>query len=202
MSAGKYLLLRVGSMLGVFGGSTAIAARIDNVTLAAHQIANSLFIFLALTLDALAVPAQTIVAEELGREDVPSASHVANRAVRLSLWTGAGLGVLLALLAPLLPHVFTDDPAVVERATSALWWLSVALLPGAVAFAHDGILIGAGDYRFLGRAAFGYLLAVAPIGVLVLVFPSLGIAGIWGGLLIWMIIRAVVNDRRTAHVLA
>ncbi|MFW2335498.1 MATE family efflux transporter [Ilumatobacter sp.] len=202
MSAGKYLLLRVGSMLGVFGGSTAIAARIDNVTLAAHQIANSLFIFLALTLDALAVPAQTIVAEELGREDVPSASHVADRAVRLSLWTGAGLGVLLALLAPLLPHVFTDDPAVVERATSALWWLSVALLPGAVAFAHDGILIGAGDYRFLGRAAFGYLLAVAPIGVLVLVIPSLGIAGIWGGLLVWMIIRAVVNDRRTSHVLA
>ena len=91
---------------------------------------------------------------------------------------------------------------VVDRARSALWWLSVALLPGAVAFAHDGILIGAGDYRFLGRAAFGYLVAVAPIAVLVLAFPSLGIAGIWGGLLCWMIIRAVVNDRRTAHVLA
>ena len=202
MSAGKYLLLRVGSMLGVFGGSTAIAARIDNVTLAAHQVANSLFIFLALTLDALAVPAQTIVAEELGREDVPTAAHVARRAVRLSLWTGLGLGVVLAAAAPVLPHLFTDDPAVVDRATSALWWLSVALLPGAVAFAHDGILIGAADYRFLGRAAFGYLVAVSPIAVLILRFPSLGIGGIWGGLLVWMIIRAVVNDRRTAHVLA
>ncbi len=202
MSAGKYLLLRVGSMLAVFGGSTAIAARIDNVTLAAHQVANSLFIFLALTLDALAVPAQTIVAEELGRDDVPTAAHVAQRAVRLSVWTGLGLGAALALLAPMLPHVFTDDQAVVDRATSALWWLSVALLPGAVAFAHDGVLIGAGDYRFLGRAAFGYLLAVSPIAALILVFPSLGIAGIWGGLLVWMTIRAVVNDRRTAQVLA
>lgn len=202
MSAGKYLLLRVGSMLVVFGGSTAIAARIDKVTLAAHQIANSLFIFLALVLDALAVPAQTIVAEELGKDDVPTARHVADRSVRLSLWSGLGLAVLLAALAPLLPHLFSDDGDVVARATSALWWLAVMLLPGAVAFAHDGILIGAGDYRFLGRAAFAYLAAVAPIAVLVLAVPSLGIAGIWGGLLVWMVIRAVVNDRRTATVLA
>jgi putative MATE family efflux protein len=202
MSAGKYLLLRVGSMLVVFGGSTAIAARVDKVTLAAHQVANSLFFFLALSLDALAVPAQTVVAEELGRDDVATAAHVAKRAVRLSIFTGVALGALLAVLAPFLPDLFTDDPAVADRATSALWWLSVMLLPGAIAFAHDGILIGAGDYRFLGRAAFGYLAAVAPIGVAVLLAPRLGIAGIWGGLLVWMLIRAFVNHRRTRRVLA
>ena len=33
-------------------------------------------------------------------------------------------------------------------------------------------------------------------------FPQLGIAGIWGGLVIWMSLRAFVNDRRTATVLA
>jgi putative MATE family efflux protein len=202
MSAGKFLLLRVGSMLAVFGGSTAIAARIDKVTLAAHQVVNSLFIFLALTLDALAVPAQTIVAEELGKQDVPTAAHVAKRSVRLSLWTGIGLGVVLAALAPVIPHVFSDDSAVIDRATGGLWWLSIALIPGAIAFAYDGILIGAGDYRFLGRAAFAYLLAVAPLAVLILLVPGLGIAGIWASMLVWMIIRAFVNDRRTAIVLA
>ena len=41
------------------------------------------------------------------------------------------------------------------------------MVPGAIAFAYDGVLIGAGDYRFLGRAALGYLLAVSPIGVIV-----------------------------------
>jgi putative MATE family efflux protein len=201
MSAGKHLMLRVGSMLAVFGGSTAIAARVDKVTLAAHQVANSLFFFLALSLDALAVPAQTVVAEELGRGDVTTAAAVAKRAVRLSIVTGATLGAVLAVLAPLLPDLFTDDPAVADRATSALWWLSAMLLPGAIAFAHDGILIGAGDYRFLGRAAFGYLVAVAPIGVAVLLAPQLGIAGIWGGMFVWMLIRAFVNDRRTTYVL-
>jgi putative MATE family efflux protein len=202
MNAGRHLLLRVGSMLAVFGGSTAVAARIDEPTLAAHQVVMSLFIFLALTLDALAVPAQTIVAEELGKQDVATAAHVARRAVRLSIITGIGLGVVVAALAPVLPYVFSDDSDVVSRATSGLWWLAVILVPGAIAFAHDGILIGAGDYRFLGRAAFGYLIVVLPFAVLTLLVPDLGIAGIWSGLLFWMIVRAVVNDRRTRHVLA
>ncbi len=202
MSAGGYLLLRVGSMLGVFGGATAVAARVDDETLAAHQVVNSLFIFLALTLDALAVPAQTIVAEDLGRNDRPRARFVAGRAVRLSVILGVGLGIVLAALAPVIPHLFSDDPTVIDRATSGLWWLAAALIPGAIAFAHDGILIGAGDYRFLGGAAFVYLLAVSPFAIATLLRPEFGIAGIWSGLLVWMILRAVVNDRRTNRVLA
>jgi Na+-driven multidrug efflux pump len=55
LTAGRHLLLRVGSMLAVFTGATAIAARIDDVTLAAHQIAMTMFLFLALVLDALAI---------------------------------------------------------------------------------------------------------------------------------------------------
>jgi putative MATE family efflux protein len=201
MTAGRHLLLRVGSMLAVFGGSTAVAARIDEPTLAAHQVATSLFVFLALSLDALAIPVQTIVAEELGRDDAATAAHVATRAVRLSIWTGAVLCVALAVFAPAVPPLFSDDPDVVSRATAALWWLAAALLPGAIAFAHDGILIGAGDYRFLGRAAFGYLLIVSPVAVVTLLAPTLGVGGIWGGLLLWMILRAVVNARRTRFVL-
>jgi Na+-driven multidrug efflux pump len=200
-SAGSHLLLRVGSMLAVFAGATTVAARIDEPTLAAHQIVMSLFLFLALSLDALAVPAQTIVAEDLGRHQRARAAEVAGRAVRLSLMTGGVLCVALALLAPLLPHLFTGDEAVISRATAGLWWLAAVLLPGAVAFAYDGVLIGAADYRFLGQAAFGYLLAVVPFGVVTLLFPQLGIAGIWAGLLAWMTLRAAVNHARTQKVL-
>ena len=67
LRAGRHLLLRVGSMLAVLGGATAVAARIDEPTLAAHQIAASMFVLVALVLDALAVPAQNLVAEQLGR---------------------------------------------------------------------------------------------------------------------------------------
>lgn len=201
MTAGKHLLLRVGSMLAVFGGATAIAGRIDDPTLAAHQIVMSMFMFLALSLDALAIPAQTIVAEQLGRDDRSAAAAIGGRVVRLSIVVGLGMGMIVAVAAPFLPHVFTGDGDVADRATSGLWWLAALLVPGAIAFAHDGILIGAGDYRFLGRAAVGYLVAVAPLAVVILLVPDLGIAGVWGALLLWMVLRAVVNDRRTRRVL-
>ncbi len=46
-----------------------------------------------------------------------------------------------------------------------------------------------------------YLVAVAPLGALVLAYPDLGIAGIWAALTVWMILRAVTNHLRTAHIL-
>jgi putative MATE family efflux protein len=205
LTAGRHLLLRVGSMLAVFTGATAIAARVDDATLAAHQIAMTMFLFLALVLDALAIPAQTLVAEELGRRGVDAdatALEIARRVVRLSVMAAGAIAVVIAVTSPALPHAFSDDPAVISRATAALLLLALLLLPGAVAFADDGVLIGAGDYRFLGVAAFGSLLAVAPIAVVVLATPSWGIAGIWIGLVVWMILRAVVNTLRVRRVLS
>jgi putative MATE family efflux protein len=201
LTAGRHLLLRVGSMLAVFVGATAIAARVDEATLAAHQIAASLFFLLALALDALAIPAQTLVADELGRGTTAGAAELSNRTARLSVFIGAGLAALVAAAAPLLPHVFTGDGAVASRATAALWWLAVLLVPGAIAFAYDGVLIGAADYRFLGLAALAYLIAITPVGLAVLGL-DLGIAGIWAGLTLWMVMRAVVNHRRATTLLA
>ena len=201
MTAGRHLLLRVGSMLVITSGSAAVAARIDAPTLAAHQIGMSLFFFIALSLDALAIPAQTLVAEDLGRGDRAGAAHVARRAVLMSVVGGVVLGVATAALAPVLPHVFTNDGPVLERATSAVLWLALLMVPAAVAFAYDGVLIGAADYRFLGRAAFGYTIAVLPLAVIVLRWPEVGLAGIWAGVALWMVLRATVNHLRTRHVL-
>jgi MATE family, multidrug efflux pump len=200
-AAGRHLLLRVGSMLAVFGGATAVAARIDEPTLAAHQVVMSLFTFLALGLDALAIPAQTLVAEDLGADDPESAADVCARSVRLSTITGVILGASLAAAAPWLPHAFSGDAAVAERVTAGLWWLAVALVPGAIAFAYDGVLIGAADYRFLGRAALAYLLVMVPVAALLLSYDGLGIGGIWAALTAWMVLRALVNHRRAKHLL-
>jgi len=200
MTAGRHLLLRVGSMLAVTSGATAIAARVDEPTLAAHQIGASLLLFLALALDALAIPAQTLVAEELGRGAVPAAAELSRRCARLSIITAAGLAAVLAALAPVLPRAFTADGAVADRATAVVLWLAAMLVPAALAFAYDGVLIGAADYRFLGLAAVGYLLAVTPLGAATLLTDG-GIAAIWGTLGVWMILRATVNHRRTAHLL-
>jgi putative MATE family efflux protein len=197
-TAGRHLLLRVGSMLGVFGGATAVAARVDAATLAAHQIVMSMFSFLALGLDALAVPAQTIVAEDLGRGDPAGAADVSRRSARLAAAAGLALGALLAVVSPVLPHAFTGDAAVVDRAASGLVWLALALVPGAIAFAYDGVLIGSGDYRFLGAAALAYLAVMVPVAAVLLTVDGPGIGGIWAAITGWMVLRAAVNHRRAS----
>ena len=115
LTAGRHLLVRVGAMLAVTSAMTAVAARTDEPTLAAHQIGVSLFLFIALGLDALAIPAQTLVAEELGHGGSVAAAEIARRCVRLSVIAGATLAAVLVVLSPVLPHAFTADPAVIER---------------------------------------------------------------------------------------
>jgi putative MATE family efflux protein len=194
--AGGHLAVRSLAMFAVWNSSTLVAAHVDTPTLAAYQVLTQLFMFLSLSLDALAIPAQSLVAGALGGDDVDQAVHVGNACTRLSLWAGSALAVVLAVTSPVLPHVFTSDPAVISRLTAGLVVLAVMQLPGAVAFALDGALIGAQDERFLGRAAVGNLAAFLPLAIATLLNPTLGIVGIMGAQLMWMACRAIVNTRR------
>jgi putative MATE family efflux protein len=196
LTAGGHLALRVATVLIVVTGSTFVAAHVDDATLAAHQIAATLFSLVALALDAYAIPAQTLVANALGAGEPGDAVEISQRVLRLSTLTATALGLLLAALSWPLTHVFTSDPAVAARATVALLLLGLMLPPGGVAWALDGVLMGAGDYRFLGRASALSALAFLPLAILTLAVPSLGILGVWLAMVVWMVARAAVNERR------
>lgn len=193
---GLHIGLRSVAMYTVWNVTTVIAAHLDAPTLAANQVANQMFFFLALVLDALAVPLHSLVAEELGAGNPVDAGRVGTVSVRLSLWAGGGLGLMLAAAAPFLPGVFSGDPAVRTRLVGALLVLAVMQIPGAVAFALDGALIGANDMPWLGRQAVRNILAFLPLAAATLVWPWLGLAGLWGAQLCWMTTRATVNVRR------
>ena len=196
LTAGRHLAMRVGAVLVVITGTTFVAARIDEATLAAHQIAATLFSFLALVTDAFAIPAQTLVAGTLGRGDTVGAADVGRRVLRMATGTAVALGVLLAIGAWPLAHLFTSDPAVVSRATVALVLLALAQPAAGVAMSLDGVLIGAADYRFLGAAAGLSALAFLPLAALTLAVPALGIVGVWLAVNTWMVARAALNRRR------
>ena len=199
LSAGRSLLLRSGSMLAVVIGTTSLAARTDEPTLAAHQIAVSILALIALALDALAIPAQTIVAEQLGAGDRPAAADTGHRVVRLTIWCAGAVAVVVLACSPLIPRVFTSDGAVISRATGAFVVMALMLVPAGIAYALDGVLIGAADYGFLGLAAFAYLAVLVPLGALVHGL-DLGIIAIWLILLTWMVLRSTVNVRRARSV--
>jgi putative MATE family efflux protein len=172
---GSEIAVRTGALLGSFLVASAVLARVGAASLAAHQIAFQLFIFLALVLDALAIAAQVMVGRLLGAGDGERARAAATRVILWSAVVGAGFGLIL------IPHAFTDDELVVERAQE-IWWLFAALMPlNGVVFALDGILIGAGDTRFL---MWGMLLSAAvyvPVALLAL-DQGWGITGVWWGL--------------------
>ena len=66
-----------------------------------------------------------------------------------SLVIGLIISVVMLALADLLPRVFTGDPRVLNR-LGAIWPIYALMQPlNALVFALDGILIGAGDTRFL-----------------------------------------------------
>ena len=129
--------------------ATAVAARIGTVDLAAHQVAFELWAFLAFALDAVAIAGQAIVGRSLGAGDGDDARAAGRRMIEWGVALGVGVALLLVALRPVLPHLFTDDEAVIALAQFLLLWVAVLQPLNAVAFVLDGVLIGAGDQQFL-----------------------------------------------------
>jgi Na+-driven multidrug efflux pump len=114
------------------------------------------------------------------------------------LWSvvvGTAFGAALLALTNVIPHAFTDDRLVVERAHQ-IWWLFAALMPinGAV-FALDGILIGAGDTRFLMWGMLAAAAVYVPVALLAL-DQGWGIVGVWCGLAGLIAVRALTCGLR------
>ena len=196
LSVGRHVLVRTAALLAVLTLAIAVAARTDPATLAGHQIAYQVFVFLALVVDALAIAAQAIVGTELGAEGGAEAVATGKRLIRLGLIVGAGIGVALVVSAPVLPRVFSGDGAVVARAAVALAVLGLMQLPGSVAFVLDGVLMGGSDFAYVKWVTVAGLVVFVPFAAAVLRWPELGIAGLWAGLLAWMTTRAALNWAR------
>jgi putative MATE family efflux protein len=195
---GRDLLLRAVVLQASFLAAAGVAARAGAASLGAHQIALQLFLFLALVLDAYAIAAQTLVGQALGRGAPDDARTTARRVSLWGLGTGFAVGLLLLVLRdPLLP-LFTDDPAVIAQA-EVVWWFLAGMQPVAgLVFALDGVLMGAGDVGYLRTLTVGAaLVGFVPLSLLALPM-GWGLAGIWTGLTLFVVLRLVGTVVRVA----
>jgi putative MATE family efflux protein len=195
LQMGGALVLRTASLYGAFIFASAVVARVGAASLGAHQIGMQLFGFLALLLDAIAIAGQVIVGRRLGAGDGPGARAIARRMIELSLLGGIVLGAVLFALRGILPHAFTDDPRVLGRA--AVLWPLLCLLQvvGAVAYALDGILLGAGETTFLARSMIASGAAYVAVAVASLLLHW-GLTGVWSGFIVLMIVRDLTCGAR------
>jgi putative MATE family efflux protein len=193
---GSDIFIRTASLYLAFLVASAVLARVGSASLAAHQVAFQLWVFIALVLDAIAIAGQVMVGRLLGAGRAAEAWDASVRMLGWSLVVGALFAVTMLALVNVLPHAFTSDPRVIDR-LHAIWPIFALMQPlNAIAFALDGILIGASDTRFLKWSmVFSALAVFAPIALLSLALDW-GIVGVWCGLLGLIVARVITCGGR------
>lgn len=159
--------------------ATAVAARLGDKDIAAHQIILALWSLLAFALDAIAIAGQAIIGRYLGAGEAQGAREACRRMVQWGIATGAVLGLLVILARPVFIPLFTDDPTVQEAALPALIVVALAQPISGIVFVLDGVLMGAGDGPYLARAMLLTLAVFIPAALLVPAFGG-GLTALWG----------------------
>jgi putative MATE family efflux protein len=185
---GGYLTIRTATLLLAFTVATAVAARLGDVEVAAHQVAFQLWYFLALCLDAIAIAGQAIVGRYLGASNREGTRATTRRMLELGIMIGAVLGLVLFVATPLLARLFTGDSDVQHELRVLLPLIAVMQPINAVVFVLDGILIGAGDVRYLAVAMVFATAIFLPLAVLVLAADA-GLVALWSALYAFMLAR-------------
>ncbi|TQJ38966.1 putative MATE family efflux protein [Arthrobacter sp. SLBN-112] len=178
---GSWLMLRTLSLRAAILATVLVVTAQGEVNLAAHQLAMTIFSFLAFALDALAIAAQALIGKELGASNADRARLLTRTMIRWGAGFGVVTGLLLAAAAPWAGLLFTTDPEVQQVLTTALWILAAGQPIAGYVFVLDGVLIGAGDARYLALAGLVNLAVYVPLLAGVALSGAAGSAG-----LVWL----------------
>ncbi len=185
------LFVRALALRAVLVIASAVAARLGDAQLAAYHVTVTLFFALALALDAVAIAGQALLGKSLGAGEVSASRTITRRIVWWSVWLGVALAVVVLALRPWLPNWYGDDAEVIALISSALLVLALLQPLSGVVFALDGVLIGAGDTRWLAWAQIVVLIAFLPAAWLVLA-NSWSVDALWWALGWFLLVRALL----------
>lgn len=164
---GVPLLVRTATLRASIVLGTLVAADLGDISLAAHQVAGTIVLFLAFALDAVAIAGQTLTGHSLGAGDAATTRSLTRRMIWWGLWTGLLAGAALAVSAPWISHLFTSDAEVRDALVPALLVVAAIQPLSGVVFVLDGVLIGAGDGVYLATAGVIVLIAYVPLALAV-----------------------------------
>ncbi|MEV7974128.1 MATE family efflux transporter [Cellulomonas sp. NPDC089187] len=191
----RALSLRVAILVTVW-----VATGLGPIALAAHQVVNSLWGFAAFALDALAIAAQALIGHGLGAGDVERVRAMLRRSLTWGVGAGVVLGVVLGTGGWWLSALFSTDLDVRHAITVSLVVVAVLMPMAGWVFVLDGVLIGAGDGRYLAWVGMLTLVAYIPCALAVHAWAPQGWAGLawlWGAFAgVFMLARAVTTGLR------
>jgi putative MATE family efflux protein len=189
-AVGIPLLVRTATLRAALIVMTFVAASISTVAVAAHQVTFTLWTLLVFALDAIAIAGQAITGRLLGAAEATSARAAARRMMFWGVVVGGILGVVILAGRPFIVALFTPDPAVQEQLSAVLVVVAVHQPIAGVVFVLDGVLIGAGDGRYLAWAGVIGLVAFVPMALSVMWLGG-GLGWLWWTFVGFMVIRLV-----------
>jgi putative MATE family efflux protein len=175
LRSGAWLFLRTASLRVAMLATVGVAAGLGTVGLATTQVGLTVFSTLAFALDALAIAGQALVGHALGARDADRVRLVTTRLVVLGIGGGVLLGLLTLAVSGVLGPVFSDSAAVRGSLPLVLVLIAAGMPVAGYVFVLDGVLIGAGDARYLALAGAVNLVVYLPL----LWFVGDGLAALW-----------------------
>ncbi|MCC5576893.1 MATE family efflux transporter [Microtetraspora sp. AC03309] len=190
-TAGLALVIRTACLQIVLLTATALATRMGDAQISAHTIATRIWTFLAFALDAIAIAGQAITGRTLGAGNTAATRSATRRMVVWGVACGVVFGLAVLALRPMLPGVFDAPAAVSERLEAVLWLVALFQPVAGVVFVLDGVLIGAGDQRYLAWAGLITTIAYLPFAVI-----AGSLVALWAAFGVWMLARMITLSLR------
>lgn len=169
--------------VGVFAAATALAGRVSEDALAAHQIALNMAAFTFMVPFGLASAAAVRVGHAVGRGDAHGVSTAGWTAIALAVGFMAIAAAVFLVAPAALIGAFTQDPAVIRTGAALLFVAAVFQLFDGLQGVTTGVLRGVADTRtpLLWNLA-GHWFIGLPIGYVLCFSVGLGVVGLWWGL--------------------
>lgn len=191
--SGAPLFVRTLSLRASLLLTVVVATHLGTITLASHQVINSLWNFAAYGLDALAIAAQALIGQAVGARDKASSSAILKRTLQWGVGAGIVFGVVLAGLGPVIAPLFSQDADVQRAIIFGLIAAGLFMPVAGWVFILDGVLIGAGDGTYLAKVGLINLAVYAPFAVAVYFLAEPGLAGVvW----LWVVFGLVYTGAR------
>ncbi|CAM3539623.1 MATE family efflux transporter [Isoptericola cucumis] len=198
--AGAPLFVRTASLRLAILLTVSVATGLGATALAGHQVVNSLWGLAAFALDALAIAGQALVGHGLGAGDTVRVRAVLRRSLQWGVGAGAAIGLVLAVAGWWIAPLFSPDPDVRVAITVGLVVCGVLMPMAGWVFVLDGVLIGAGDGRYLAWAGMVTLAVYAPFALAVGAWApdgAVGLAWLWAAFAgVFMAARALTTGLR------
>jgi MATE family multidrug resistance protein len=176
----------------IFGLVTVLAARLDEVSLAAHSIAVQVIATTYMVPLGISSAAAVRVGQAVGRRDPHGVAAAGWTALALSGMFMGSAGVLLWIAPGWLAHLFIRDRAVVAMGATLLRIAAFFELFDGFQVVTTGGLRGLGDTHSPALAHLvGYWVVGLPVGYVLCFSGKWGVSGIWVGLTIALILIGV-----------